>query len=269
MIGGGIAGATLYIVMRTTDPPQDMRLLTELFNPCWFALGGGAFAGLLLSLIQLRNPLLLGLSLVGTVLVVLGFSSWTYGFVVSEGISPWTDQSDEFPLGDLEEIVVDSKGRIYTADRFYSRVQMYDRSGRFVRGWFMSAGQSNIHLDTFDRLSVHARAELRIYSGKGKLLSTKDVGPQFQLPSDGEKFRKRDAAGNLYQAEGVLFPHVIKVTPGGQQKQLVSVPWSKWFWMGPLPAWLFGAVGILCLGLVEWLKKVAALQENQARPRKA
>lgn len=45
-----------------------------------------------------------------------------------------------FPLNNINDLAVDSKGRIYTESGFYSRLQVYSPSGKFLRGCFWFEG---------------------------------------------------------------------------------------------------------------------------------
>ncbi len=88
------------------------------------------------------------LRIIAYALLVLGGVGWFSGFFPL----PWLDSTFEMPLGDLKGIAVDSSGQIYCGAQFYSRIQQYDFSGRFVAGWFIdsSGGAFRIRINTND-----------------------------------------------------------------------------------------------------------------------
>src|SRR5688572_3677847 len=50
---------------------------------------------------------------------------------------PEASASMQFPLGHLEDVAVDSQGRIFVAEGLFHRIQRYARDGKFERGWFV------------------------------------------------------------------------------------------------------------------------------------
>ena len=43
----------------------------------------------------------------------------------------------QFPLGKPRYLALDRDGNIYCFSDFYNRLQIYDKTGQFIKGWFL------------------------------------------------------------------------------------------------------------------------------------
>jgi hypothetical protein len=177
----------------------------------------------------------------------------------TELLTPWLDASFEMPLGQLRGIAVDSTGHLYCASQFYHRVHKYDSDGRFLLGWPIDTdGVFRIRCNRNDELEVAtARGEMFYrFSSDGELLEQKNCDLYARFGSENEKqCRGRD--GSVYEIAGrSVFPAVVRVASTGRRETVVSVPFRKWVFMGPFPAWFFFMGG----GLV-----ALALNKDKAR----
>jgi hypothetical protein len=182
-------------------------------------------------------------------LLVLGGISWFTAFVPI----PWTGSDFEMPLGDLEGVAVDSSGHIYCGVQFYSRIQKYGPDGHFI--WSIHIGASGgafrIRVNRNDEIEVATARNDRFYrfSSKGDLIEQRENVHHFfaDFGDEGDK-QCRGPDGSIYQIRSaLLFPHVVRITPAGQETTVVSVPIYKWFIMGPLPGWFFWMIAIFIL----------------------
>jgi streptogramin lyase len=120
--------------------------------------------------------------------------------------------------GEFDEphsIAMDSKGRVFVADRANSRIQIFDQDGKFLAEWKQFGRPSGIYIDKGDNLYV-ADSEsdaarnpgwkrgIRIGSAKdGKvvaLIPDTDMDPA-HANSSGAEGIVADAQGNVYGAE--------------------------------------------------------------------
>jgi hypothetical protein len=126
-----------------------------------------------------------------------------------------------FPLGRPRNVVADEQGRIYVALQPYARVQVYNKNGSFLFGFFTRAGAGAffVRIDPDGRLNVAtARSDrLHVYDRNGKLLSTKITnGKIYDQLANKRVNGFVDEAGNRYLVRGPLFsPSVYRLDPHG------------------------------------------------------
>jgi hypothetical protein len=128
-----------------------------------------------------------------------------------------------FPLAGLTGIAVDDEN-IYTISQGYGRLQVFDKRGNFVRGWFgpFSKGTFWINIYKNNNLSVViSDGEEYIYSIDGKLLK-KSGHPDEYIRQD--KNETYDSEGNLYISIDSFRSKVIKFSPSGKVDSVVSDP---------------------------------------------
>jgi len=179
-----------------------------------------------------------------------------------------------FPQTGSNGISVDSRGRIYCAIFDYQRLQVYDKNGQFIRGWFTYIPKKvfSLHLltDPNDNIHIVANASHDIYDSNGVLLSTKrgeNLDPNKEHVGDGYNLT-RDQHGNVYRFQSglssMLFPKIIKITPTGEQKVLIEDPLELWLMMGPVHAWLLFMLWMLFLAVVFALNYFIKLLQRPA-----
>lgn len=193
------------------------------------------------------------INIVAWILMILGGLGWAGGIIFATGGGGDTSGSVEFPLGDLSGIAVDSLGRIYCNLGFYSQVQQYDKTGTFLKSWSINSGGGDfkIRLNDKDELEViTARTDsLLRYNSDGVLLEEKHLDQNTAteiFASFHRQYRVETDEGIIYATNLLLlFPKIFRVTANGQSVTLVTVPFYKWLFMGPFPAWLFCVTSIL------------------------
>lgn len=157
----------------------------------------------------------------------------------------------EFPLGDMGSFAVDSEGQIYCGTQFYSRVQIYDATGRFVTSHYVDVGtgpfQLNVNEDD-NLVVVGARKQVRyIYDHEMSLLgqSPDPGGRIFKELAKRRAPRYRDRHGTSYTSRDflLLYPHIVKIDRSGESSVVVRTPFYLWPFMGPILNWLFIGTG--------------------------
>lgn len=132
-----------------------------------------------------------------------------------------------FPLAGLTGIAVDDEN-IYTISRGYGRFQVFDKTGKFVRGWFcpFSKGAVWINVNKDNNLSVIlSTGKEYIYSVDGKLLGKSDCSDEY--PDENTRQGKNetyDSEGNLYAPIDSFHSRIIKFSPSGKMSTVVSDP---------------------------------------------
>jgi hypothetical protein len=178
-----------------------------------------------------------------------------------------------FPRISRKGIAVDSKGRIYCAVFFYQRLQVYDRDGRFISGWFAFVPKevSDLRLitDEHDHIHIISSGSRDVYDSNGLLISTKrgeDVAG-IEESFDTSSSQTQDREGNVYRIEtgltSYLFPKITKITPAGLQTTIIQDPWELWALAGPIHTWLLAILWMLFVGLFLGIDRLIRSSQNQ------
>jgi hypothetical protein len=195
----------------------------------------------------------------GRVLHGIGVSLFLFGLAITPAwhLVAWIGGPDvatvEFPLGDVEDVAVDSQGRIYVGTGFLAhRVQRYSPGGEFECGWPVPTSGAFAMRTTPDGWVLVATArgkKLLTYSGDGEL--------QFEATYDWRKenllgeFASETETTGPYAVRRGLTPHVVDARTG---RTVLATPWYKRLVAGPFPAMLYAAVGF-ALGLLGDLRR--------------
>lgn len=177
------------------------------------------------------------------VLLLIGGFGFLRGFVTTMNAQSLEKTTQKLPLGGLEGVIIDNSGRIYCVSNFYGRVQVYDANGRFMYGLKVGTVQ-DIYFDKDQNLMVQTKGNiLNVFNQQGIIISQSENEAEY-----GDLASKRinfDEFGNQYKIKSpVLFPHITQITPGGKERIIVANSFWEWLLAGPLPAWLFFAMGI-------------------------
>jgi len=159
-----------------------------------------------------------------------------------------------FPSADVYAVAIDTKGRIYCAERLYSRLQVFDSNGDFLRGWFVRSRVQGVglHIDENDHPVFRRNDDrLYVYDSNGRLLAVdEDLSDPNGRYAGNRRSIFADGAGNKYESAGGLFvPWRLVRIEDGRRKVLISEPLILWFVSPLLPGALFFVISAVA-GLV-------------------
>jgi hypothetical protein len=206
-------------------------------------------------------------------LFCIGSTSWVFGFLYSQSILSDL-RNVEFPLGDLENIAVDSNGNMYCSLGFYSRIQVYNPQGEFQRAWFVPAhgGPFWIDVDSHDQVHVWSvrGQEWIAYDDMGNRIDADPAGLDRSSPLraasvglDLDRYtRSPYAIRNRW-----IFPRVVKIDATGVEHTVLTGPVHLWFFMGPVPAMLEVALGLVGIGVCKFVLGQVYRNGRAAQPK--
>jgi hypothetical protein len=156
----------------------------------------------------------------------------------------------KFPLSAPEVVLVDNSGDIYCLSKFYNRLQVYDKNGNFLKGWFIDlpAGSFKILEDTDNNI--------RVVSANNSFISVFDKNGYFlrksQRPDFDEKFyanEVKDSFGYFYKIRNPFFyPQIIKISNSGEISVVTGQSFGHWMVTMPVPGFVFLMVMIIIQG---------------------
>ena len=160
-------------------------------------------------------------TLVAATLLAIGAIGFFGSGLVAEGGSKWLPNSFEWPAGYCNGVVM-------TRDHYYivplapvSRVQVYDRNWKFIRGWNVDAAGGMFKLFVTDTNHIHVVTARRMmhyeFDLKGELLSSTTY------PDTGTGYSSFPSEGGSY---------------------VVPTPLLLWVFSSPFLSWLAAVMGI-------------------------
>ncbi len=192
---------------------------------------------------------------VAALFLAIGSIGFFAGFLVGNVVK--FPEGFELPLGELKGIAVDSDGNIYCGTWYYSRVQVYDSEGNYIRGTFVDSagGAFRIKINRNDELEVATARNDKLYRfGKEGTLVTELSDAHHYFDEFGEigETQYHDKSQNAtYQIRwSLLSAYVVKKSASRDTKVIVRTPFHKWLFQGPNPAWFFLLVGALMFACV-------------------
>ena len=195
------------------------------------ALGVAAFASVVLASIRKwpGHPLNRSLLVASTLVCLYGLVAFFAQALGAMGALPFIGPDVEWPVGRQSSVAQTSGGDFVVSLIPCGRVQMYDASGRFERGWFVDASGGDFKLDasTPGKIIVFTARAMRrlVYSSDGHLLQKSSYSQSFN-----------DIAVNT----GV--------------ERLFVYPWPLWPLSHPFAAWgtmVLGMIGVALFGVRE------------------
>jgi hypothetical protein len=154
----------------------------------------------------------------------------------------------EFPLSGITSVALDKDGDVFVGLASSQRIQVYDPSGRFMRGWFVDAngGSFQVYLDEEADVYIYSirRNEYIKYLTSGirmgrasqsDLPSTKGAWTQNSLPS---------VSDNFFGTE------IVVPAPTNRNTQVrIGNDFLHSVLRSPFPAWLYIVIGIAVFNL--------------------
>lgn len=191
----------------------------------------------------------------GTMLVI-GCIGWLGMFLVGPWLARYIPSSVQLPLSEISGPALDHEGRIYCVSEAYSRLQVYDPDGRFLRSWFVHAGghRASVHVDADNRVHVYVYVATGptdyVYDTRGSLLQAEKLGYGDQRP-DGPSGPNIRSGYEYVVRRPSIWPQVVKVGADGRDSVVIRPNLLLWVFAGPFPAWLFAAFAIIVLSLTQ------------------
>ena len=145
----------------------------------------------------------------------------------------------------------------------YSRIQVYNPNGEFVRGWFLDdAGGKDLKIRVNDEneleVSVYAGRKIDVFDENGRLLETKkyDKGDTAFFDSFEQKTKHLSdkSTGLQYDVEGWVFPKIIQTGLEGKKK-IGKNAFYLFPFQGPFQGWATAIVGGILIAQAEKKKK--------------
>jgi hypothetical protein len=139
-----------------------------------------------------------------------------------------------FPLTKIEKISVNKSGYIFALSRVFNRLQVFDKEGEFIRGWFVQIQDPSYDLYTDEGdhivLATEQPPKIITYNVAGQILLEKRIGNEDEFNKNAHS-TKRDALGNTFKASPEISPNkIIKTSRNGKQQVIVRDTWGLWLY---------------------------------------
>lgn len=194
------------------------------------------------------------LIIIGVLLILVAVFVVVSGLTLSSGEFEYPF---ELPLSIVDSIAVDGNQNIYCGSIFYSRIQVYNKNGKYLRGWHVNANQgafivrsneNSIQVDSF-------RNQKRFYyNTNGKVLKTEEF-QDLNIGYDPSVPQTSDRYGNEYSLNGRLISPKVEKIESRASITVVHTPWYLNLILFPFPCVVWGLAGLLtCAYIVFWKK---------------
>lgn len=194
------------------------------------------------------------LKIISLILFIIAGSSWFAPSLIRN--TNFIQSNTELPLAHLRGIVADQQDNVYLGIQFYERIQLYDSTGTFQKGWFINAngGRFRLRINDLNQLEVAtARTNLHyIFDQNGNLLALNENKEAYGNFGDTNEYVYESEDGtNFTISLPTLWPHIIKTTSHNPDNTIISVQPKNWFFIGIFPALLLGLLAILFSSLAD------------------
>jgi sugar lactone lactonase YvrE len=134
-------------------------------------------------------------------------------FLKSIGGGVGSESADKGRFSDPHGIAIDSRGRIYVADRGNNRIQILDGEGNFLEEWKQFGKPSGVYIDANDTIYVGdgmstpernpgVKPGIRVGDAKtGRVTAFIPDNEKYGAGESGVEFLAADAQGNIYAGE--------------------------------------------------------------------
>lgn len=163
----------------------------------------------------------------------------------------WIPGNIELPLAGIDGIDVNREGNLFVASSRYSRIQVYNPKGDFVRGWFLNNTDGiylKIRINDNNKVEVAALRgrKIDVFDKNGKLIKTRKFDED-----DTDFFDSFEQKGKHlfdkprrchYDVEGWVFPGIIQTGPEGKKK-IGKNAFYLFPFQGPFQGWVTVVIG--------------------------
>jgi sugar lactone lactonase YvrE len=128
-----------------------------------------------------------------------------------------TKKNEPYSFNQPHALAMDSKGRLFVADRSYNRIKIFDQGGKLLDTWYQFSRPSGIFIDKDDRIYVtdsesgsvsrDANGPTRLEWKRGiRIGSAKDGSLTAFIPDPNENATNTSAAeGIAVDSKGVIY----------------------------------------------------------------
>jgi hypothetical protein len=218
-----------------------------------------SFSKIFISRYREKNVLKNFFCLIGLFFILTGFSGFLSGPFASLGMLKWIPQSFEFPLSTVEGIDIDKDGNLFVACAFYSRIQMYNPKGDFVRGWFLDdtgggAMKIKVNNENDIEVAIFKGRKIDIFDETGELLKSSqydrsDLSFWDSFEQKGKNIFD-DKTRQKYSVESFAFTRITQKSPNGV-KNIGRNAFYLFPAQGPFQGWLTAITGMILAGWAE------------------
>jgi len=166
------------------------------------------------------------MTMIGYSLVAIGGLGFFGAGLSSVGGLTWLPNSFEWPAGFVRHILVMPDGKHVVPHTPSGRIQVYDPTWKFLRGWHVDAsgGVFKLRLASSNQIEViTARGQMRYVYG---------------------------IDGNLH-SQATYKPQSYSDFPVSDESAAVPTPWWLWMFTSPVYSWIIGASGMALLFLLD------------------
>ncbi len=172
--------------------------------------------------------------------------------------------SIEFPLGSKELLSVDKEGHICYHSKHYMRLEIYDRNGDFVRGWFVPSGYTARIDPSGDFIrAIDVWDDNIIYDFSGKILKKYNEKGSSDILTTWSRETPKDGEGNTYiLAKREWRTKIARVDPNGNLTVVVREPNHLCLIRIPFPVFAYMYASAILLFLSEVVLKKRKTKES-------
>ena len=155
--------------------------------------------------------------------------------------------NSEWPLGSIENMEINSKGNLYIASATYKRIQVYDKNGEFLFGWFIPTWKGfKMKINEDNNLCILFALKNNMYTfieyteKGGIIMQTDDFA--YNLKQQG-KWIEDSSSSIVFDRQSIIGTSIYKRNTDGKQK-LFIVPPLYWIPINfPIPGAIFLVLG--------------------------
>ena len=191
----------------------------------------------------MKEKLLVYLKILGILIIIYGPVSW---FTADLFYKP----GDEYPIADIQGMVIDKNENIIIGDGFYQVILVYNKSGKFINSWKVpetQGGSFKLFLGTENSIAIlPARYDREIYYNQQGLRSN----TKKNIDTMGVKY-----ASHYKIEDNLFFPKIIKLN-GHNEQIIVEQSFLKNMLKAPFPFFGLSFVLLFVFGLRKTLQQL-------------
>lgn len=156
---------------------------------------------------------------------------------------------DEYPIADIQGVVIDKNENIIIGDGFYQAILIYNKNGKFINSWRPDTrgGSFQLSLGTENSIVVlPARYNREIYYN----LQGLKINVKKDIDTLGVKY-----ASSYKVIDNLFFPKIIKFS-GHNEQVIVEQSFLKNLLKAPLPFFGLSVVLLFVFGLKKTLQQL-------------